>query len=84
MASFFNQIVNQVPIMGFSAPADRELARPIVAAQDTAGRITSIEQIGSIWRRESHLTWLVPDLLAEGSVNLLSGASDVGKMLAPV
>ena len=42
-------------------------------------RILSIDQLGSIWRWEGQLTWLVPSLLAEGSVNLISSASGTGK-----
>ncbi len=41
--------------------------------------IRSIEELTNIWTLESQLTWIVPDLLAEGSVNLISSASGTGK-----
>jgi hypothetical protein len=41
--------------------------------------ITSLDQLGSIWKTEAQMRWLVPDLLAERSVNLLSAESGTGK-----
>ena len=39
----------------------------------------SIESIPSVWSLNGEISWLVPDLLAEGAVTLLTGDSGVGK-----
>ena len=65
-------------VVGFASVL-QEPAQPKVITPEPARKITSVDQIHSIWKWESKLNWLVPDLLAEASVNLLSGASDVGK-----
>jgi hypothetical protein len=53
--------------------------QPPATQPDARTRFTSIDQIGNVWKWESRLRWLVPDLLAEGSVNLISSASGTGK-----
>jgi hypothetical protein len=63
-----------------STTATAQHAERPPATQPAAGtRLTSIDQIGNVWKWESQLKWLVPDLLAEGSVNLISSASGTGK-----
>jgi hypothetical protein len=54
----------------------RQTRRPEPTTQP---KIRSLDQLHPIWTWESELTWLVPDLLPEGSVNLLSAPSDTGK-----
>lgn len=41
--------------------------------------ITSLDQLGSVWQKQASMDWLVPDLIAEGSVNLLASESGTGK-----
>jgi len=42
-------------------------------------KIASVDDIGSIWEVESSLNWLIPDLLPEGSINLICSESGTGK-----
>jgi hypothetical protein len=83
MTRIWNNPTNHIarPLtMGFISPR-AEIAQPrVIATEAEADRkIMSIDQLGSIWQWESHLTWVVPDFLAEGSVNLISSASGTGK-----
>jgi RecA-family ATPase len=47
----------------------------VVASQ----RIISVDQLPSVWDLESQPSWLVENLLAEGTVNLFSSESGTGK-----
>jgi hypothetical protein len=49
------------------------------AVRDRDGAITSISQIPSVWTLESHCEWCVPDMIARGSVTLISAESGTGK-----
>jgi len=64
--------------LGFVSTVQQS-AQPRIVVAESNRKIRNIDDISSIWKRESELSWLVPGLLADGSVNLLSGASDVGK-----
>ncbi|HEV3330169.1 MAG TPA: AAA family ATPase [Bryobacteraceae bacterium] len=84
MTPFWNNPTKHIarPLtVGFVSPLQAAPAQPrvIVCEAEADRRITSIDQLGSIWQWESHLTWVVPDFLAEGSVNLISSASGTGK-----
>lgn len=78
MGSLLNNALKYISrpfTMGFASEAQQ----PGAIVPEAGRKIASIDQIGSIWHWESQLTWLVPDLLAEGSVNLISSASGTGK-----
>lgn len=42
-------------------------------------KVTSIDELGSVWTAEASVDWLIPDLLPEASVNLLCSRSGTGK-----
>jgi hypothetical protein len=39
----------------------------------------AIRDIPSVWSLDAHLSWIVPDILSEGAVTLLTGDSGAGK-----
>ena len=53
--------------------------RPRTVPEPRARNITSLEQLGSVWQKQASIDWLVPNLIAEGSVNLLASESGTGK-----
>jgi hypothetical protein len=54
-------------------------AAAVVASADTTPLITNISQIPSVWRLEAKIAWCVEDIIAEGSVTLISAESGTGK-----
>jgi archaellum biogenesis ATPase FlaH len=49
------------------------------ASADTMPLITNLSQIPSVWNLEAKLEWCVEDMIAEGSVTLISAESGTGK-----
>ena len=50
-----------------------------VAGVPQEGGFTSVGQIPSVWTLESHCEWCVEDMIARGSVTLISAESGTGK-----
>ncbi|HZW91607.1 MAG TPA: AAA family ATPase, partial [Candidatus Eremiobacteraceae bacterium] len=52
---------------------------PTEVFADSAALITDLSQIPSVWNLESSVEWCVEDMIAKGSVTLISAESGTGK-----
>jgi RecA-family ATPase len=80
---FWNGIIERAA-RRYGRPGPAETTERVVQERFTKptgkpGKISSLDQLTSVWDSRNTLSWVIPDLLAEGSLNLLSAASGTGK-----
>jgi hypothetical protein len=65
---------------GFMQSSGREAAgMPVTLYQESASVITDLSQLPSVWTLDARLEWIVEEMIAQGSITLISAESGTGK-----